>query len=328
MRFSEQSILLETRKRVKKMSTAEYDEGLVSGTALGERSVTNCLEIDPSIFQSCFNRKPFLIAHHLSDHPLFNLSRLLDLSVRLPADNVEYNAGDVGVSLDPTLTPRTGLSVQETIRRIEACRSWMVLKNVELDSEYRALLDNCLEEIKVFSELLSKGMCKREGFIFITSPLSVTPYHIDIEHNFLLQIRGTKTINTFNKSDRSILSELELEAFYSGAHRNLLFKEEYQDKALTFELGPGTGLHVPLTTPHWVKNGDQVSISFSITFRTEESERRSLVYAANARLRKLGLSPAPFGCSFLQDTAKYHGYRVCRRANRVMNLFRSRLPGA
>ena len=32
----------------------------------------------------------------------------------------------------------------------------------------------------------------REAFIFISSPNTVTPYHMDPEYNFLLQIRGTK----------------------------------------------------------------------------------------------------------------------------------------
>jgi hypothetical protein len=311
-------------KESQKMGMAEYEGAIVSGADSGGRTAAKYLEIDPPTFETCFDRKPFVIRHQLSDHPLFKLSRLFDLSLRLPAENVEYNAGDVGVTLDPKLTPRTGLSVQETIRRIEECRSWMVLKNVECDDEYQELLDDCLDEIKVFSEPLFKGMCKREGFVFITSPGSVTPYHIDIEHNFLLQIRGTKTMNTFDKWDRSILSEQELEAFYSGAHRNLSFKDEYQRKAGVFELQPGMGLHVPLTTPHWVKNGDQVSISFSITFRTSDSERQSLVYEANARLRKLGFAPAPFGRSLFQDSAKYHAYRVFRRGNLVLNRFRSR----
>jgi len=50
-------------------------------------------------------------------------------------------------------------------------------------------------------------MCEREAAIFVTSPGSVTPYHMDKEINFLLQIRGTKTISVFSASDREVLSE-------------------------------------------------------------------------------------------------------------------------
>jgi len=102
------------------------------------------LQIDSQRFQERFDRQPFLVRHRLDDHPLFSLPRLIELARALPEDQVEYNAGDVPVSLDPTRTPRTGLSIDETIRRIEECRSWMVFKNVERDPAYAALLDTCL----------------------------------------------------------------------------------------------------------------------------------------------------------------------------------------
>ncbi len=69
-------------------------------------------------------------------------------------------------------------------------------------------------------------------------------------------------------------------------------------------LKPGQGLHFPVAVPHWVKNGPEVSVSFSITFRSESSESRELIYRANARLRKLGLSPRPPGQSLLLDQTK------------------------
>jgi hypothetical protein len=102
------------------------------------------LTIDQAQFQSSFPEKPFIIQHSLNNHPLFDLGRLIELSKALPAEQVEYNSGKVPISLDPGKTPRTGLSIEETIRRIEECQSWMALKNVEIDSEYSKLLDDCL----------------------------------------------------------------------------------------------------------------------------------------------------------------------------------------
>src|SRR2546423_10649301 len=86
------------------------------------------LDIDGELFRDCFDKRPFLIGHRLGDHPLFTLPRLIELSRKLPEKNVEFNGGKVPVNLDPTLTPRTGLTIEETIRRIEECCSWMVLK--------------------------------------------------------------------------------------------------------------------------------------------------------------------------------------------------------
>src|SRR5262249_4393034 len=102
------------------------------------------LGIDPARFRARFDREPFVVDHRLSDHRLSARPRLIELARTLPEDHVEYNAGNVPVSLDPARTPRTGLSIDETIRRIEECRSWMVFKNVERDPDYRALLDACL----------------------------------------------------------------------------------------------------------------------------------------------------------------------------------------
>lgn len=274
----------------------------------------NMLELDPKTFETDFNRHAFTVRHNLADHPLFALPRLIELSQTLPEKNVEYNAGDVSISQDPTKTPRNGLSIEETLRRIEEQRSWLVLKNVEADPAYKALLDACLDEVKPLTEPIAPGMCKREAFIFVSSAGSTTPYHIDPEYNFLLQIRGTKFMTVFDREDRSILSEQELENYLSGAHRNLVFKDEYQAKGTVFELPPGVGLHVPVTAPHWVKNGDEVSISLSITFQTPENDRRRTVYRFNAELRKKGLRPVPYGRSKARDALKFNAYRVARRA--------------
>lgn len=267
------------------------------------------LILDSELFRTKFNRQPFFVAHRLCDHVLFGLPRLIELSKRLPPEDVEYNAGNMPVNMDPTLTPRTGLSIEETICRIEECGSWLVMKWVEHDPEYRTLLDECLDEVKNYTEPLAPGMFQREGFIFISSPLSVTPYHMDPEYNFLLQIRGTKTIHVF---DRSCATEEEREARFIGGHRNLAFKDEYQARAMTFELTPGAGVHVPVAAPHWVKNGDGVSISFSLTFRAPASERESFLYRVNARLRQHGLNPTPVGQSSFRDALKIYGFRVLR----------------
>ncbi|MGH7339997.1 MAG: cupin-like domain-containing protein, partial [Candidatus Rokuibacteriota bacterium] len=242
-----------------------------SMSAPARERVSSLLQIDPPRFREHFDRRPFRVRHRLAEHPLFALPRLIELARALLEDRVEYNAGDVPVSLDPARTPRTGLSIGETIRRIEECRSWMVFKNVERDREYRALLDTCLDQVREHSEAACPGMGRREGFIFVSSPGSVTPYHMDPEHNFLLQIRGRKQVSLFDGEDRALVSERELETYYARGHRNLAFDDANQDKAHAFELAAGDGLYFPVTWPHWVKNGPEVSVSFSITFRTASS---------------------------------------------------------
>ena len=282
------------------------------------------LELDKATFASKFNREPFTIRHRLAGHPLFALPRLIELARRLPAEHVSYNSGDVPVTTGLYKGPRTGLSIEETIRQIEQCRSWAVLKFVEGDPEYRRLLDDCLDEIKPLSEPVAPGMQKRQGFIFISSASSVTPYHMDPEYNFLLQIRGSKKITIWDPADRSVLSERELEDYYSEREFQIAFKEEYRAKAKRFTLAPGLGLHFPVTAPHFVENGDEVSISFSITFQTPASERRRFLYGANARLRELGLNPAPVGQSALRDSTKQIAFRAVRFAKGVLSGSRAK----
>jgi hypothetical protein len=263
------------------------------------------IDVDPEVCSAYFDKKPFHVSHALSNHRLFALPRLLELARSLPEAFVEYNAGALPVGVTAAQTPRTGLSAEETVRRIAECGSWMVLKRVEQSAEYAHLLDSCLDDVAAQAGAALPEMMRREGFIFLSSPGAVTPFHLDPEHNFLLQIRGTKTVSMWDRDDRFVLPDQELETFYSAfVHRNLPWKDVFQTTAWTVPLAPGQGLHFPVAVPHWVKNGPEVSVSFSITFRSRSSQARELLYRANARLRKLGLSPRPPGESVLLDQTK------------------------
>ena len=111
-------------------SIAVLDEASANGVK-GETLRPRCLlELDAATLRSNLNRRPFVIGHRLADHPLFSLPRLIELSKRLPADCVAYNSGDIPLDQGLYRGPRNGLSIEETIRRIEDCRSWMVLKFV------------------------------------------------------------------------------------------------------------------------------------------------------------------------------------------------------
>jgi hypothetical protein len=277
------------------------------------------LSMEAEPFRADFNRRPFRIQHRLGDHPLFAMPRLMALAQALPQKNVEYNGGNVPVNMDPAKTPRTGLSAEETLYRIAHCQSWMALKYVEDDPEYRALLDALMDEIQIHSEPLDPGMCLRHGFIFVSSPRAITPYHMDLEYNFLLQIRGDKTANLFDGADRTLLSEEEIERQYQpGKHRNLLFQDAYQQKAMVYSLKPGDGLHFPQMSPHWIQNEGAVSVSFSITFQTAASDRKAAVHHVNRRLRAMGLHPTPPGGSRSLDAAKYLWMRVLNKVRRMM----------
>jgi hypothetical protein len=264
-----------------------------------------------------FGRLPFGVTHGLVGHPLFTLSRLCALAATLPSDQVEWNAGDVPLALDPSKTPKNGLDPIETIRRIHENRSWLVLKFVERDPEYRDVLASCLREAAKVTDAIEPGMSEPHAFIFVSSPEAVTPYHIDPEQNFLLQLAGEKTIHIWPPGDRRALPEEQLERFLRGGHRNLP-PPPVGSVGKAFVLRPGDGVHVPMTAPHWVQNGPAPSVSFSVTFRTRASLARESAVKVNAVLRGLGWRPAPVGEAPVIDGWKARGWGAVRAIARAV----------
>src|SRR5262249_16997379 len=111
-----------------------------------------------------------------------------------------------------------------------------------------------------------------------------------------------------------------LERFYAGGTRNLLrLDAEHDQLASVFNLAAGQGVHVPVTAPHWVKNGPEGSVSFSVTFRTDASDRREIPYRINHRMRHLRLRPSPVGASPATDAAKYYVFDLARRTARSLS---------
>jgi len=256
---------------------------------------------------------PGRLSHKLSGHPLLTLEALVELGKRMPRKDVEYNPGDLPFGIDPEAVGDNGLSVEETIRGIEECGSWMVLKHVNQDPAYKALLEEALGELAGVIEPVSGEILAKVGFIFVSSPGAVTPFHLDPEHNVLLQIRGSKTMMIV-PGDESVVPPEKHEAYHAGSHRNVPWRDEYGARGHKFELVPGDAVHVPLMWPHWVKNGPEPSISFSITWKShwvyQEADARGL----NHLLRKWGIepaSPAPFP---RRNTGKAYAFRAIRKA--------------
>jgi hypothetical protein len=282
------------------------------------RHQAGLIEFDPEQLAHAFDREPFALRHQLAQHPLLQLPRIIELARTLPSQSVEYNAGDIPLNQDPSLTPRNGLSIEQTLERIEDCRSWMVLKDVQNDPHYRQLLDQCLDQIQPSTEHVAPGMCQRKAFIFVSSPEAITPYHVDFEYNILLQVRGEKIITVFDPVDRAVFSEIAREQFVCGAHRNLEYEDAFAAHGRAFHLRPGLGVHVPLTSPHWVQVGDQTSVSLSITFQSARSHRLELAHLANAQLRRFGIQPRQAGDSSFRDGVKVFGYRAVRKLRHVV----------
>jgi len=268
----------------------------------------SAIEISTDDFQQNFPHQGFKVKHRLCTEPLLDLGELAKLSERLPQSSIEHNAADLAVNQQPAAVERSQYTARDAIEQLDTANTWVVLKNVETDDAYRALLHNTLEPVIQQASNTLSGIKEYEAFIFVSSPNSVTPFHIDPEHNFLLQVRGEKTVYQWDKHDTSTLDPATVEtAVYTDAHRNLEYRDEFTSRQKAFHLTPGEGLYFPVRAPHWVKNGPQPSVSFSITFRSSQSEREFRLYRRNGKLRSLGRQTLPVHqyplLDLLRDTA-------------------------
>ncbi|RXS96742.1 cupin domain-containing protein [Silvibacterium dinghuense] len=217
---------------------------------------------------------------------------------------IYFDSGQVQVDQRWDSVPRRPLTMEEAFDSIENSGAWMIFRRVHLDPDYNDILEECLRDVKALSgRRIEEDRKSQEAMIFVTSPNRITSYHIDRECNFLMQVRGTKTIHIFNRDDREVTPEQELETFWSRDNNAGIYKQQYEDRAHVFAMQPGDGVHIPVNSPHWLQNGNNISISLSISYQQKDSNRK-YVYQANYYLRKFGLHPTPPGQHAMLDRGK------------------------
>jgi hypothetical protein len=263
------------------------------------------------------------LRHDLHRHPLLQLPKLVELGHRLAQRGSVRSHNDQaseGTSFNhaPELHP-PGQSVEESLRQLESAHCWMSLQNVQQDPEYRRLVDEVLDYVKPVVDAQDPGMCFRGGWIFVTSPGAVTPFHMDTENSLFFHIRGEKRFNAWDPSDREILPEEALELFHGESKRDrLVWSDAFLSRAHRFDFQPGEGAFLPVTAPHMVRNGDTVSISMSCTYYSDRTRRLRRIYRANHKLRTLGLTPRPVGQMPLVDAAKSAAVWLVQNGRRVL----------
>ncbi len=269
------------------------------------------------LFAADYPELPHILPHQLGRHPLLELEALAALAEVLPRTSIEYNKADQPIGVNGKPDP-TGIPIGETIRNIAQTGSWAVLKNIEQAPAYAALLADLLAEISPEIEAKTGRMLKTQGYIFISSPGAVTPYHFDPEHNILLQLRGSKVMTQFPAGDPAYAPDEVHEAYHTGGGRELTWHDELASGGTEFLLGAGDALFVPVMAPHFVRNGPEPSVSLSITWRSEWSFAEADARAFNAVIRRIGLKPVSTRRWPYRNAFKAIGWRVIRKlCNRV-----------
>jgi len=266
------------------------------------------------------------IQHTFHRHPLMRLDALAALAKRLyPSKQCRFTRGVATPSspFDHEDSDALGRSIDEVFDHIEDPRSWVALYNVETDPLYGAFLGEVANAVRPLVERHEPGMTNVGGFIFISAPPAVTPFHIDRENNFWLQIRGRKLMSVWDHRDRVSVSAADRETFIVHDD-NVPYRQACEGRSHDFDVGPGDGVYFPSTSPHmtrsdrsWTKPGDGVSISIGVVFYTDYTRRLAYVNAWNQFLRRRGLEPKDPGESDWQDRIKevfgraliWHGVR-------------------
>jgi hypothetical protein len=270
-------------------------------------------------FVGAYPTRPRRLAHGLAGHPLLSLEALLQLAGRMRPETIEYNAAiDLPMGIANADTPQNGLTIHETIERIGECGSWVLLKYIEQDPAYAALMREVLDEIEPLVARKTGAMMRLEGFIFVSSPEAITPLHFDPEYNILFQSRGSKTMTLFPQSDPDIISDRFFEAYFAGGPRNLPWKDEWASRGLQIDIAPGEAIFVPILAPHWVKVHGEVSISLSLTWRSEWSFHHADACRFNRRVRQWGLSPARPVLWPGDNRLRSYGHRALARLDRAL----------
>jgi ribosomal protein L16 Arg81 hydroxylase len=117
--------------------------------------------------------------------------------------------------------------------------------------------------------------------------------HFDVEHSFLLQVKGVKHVTVASFEDDPAALQRERDRYVDGRECDF---EAMEAVAETFTLEPGVGVYLPSYIPHWVETEAGVSISFSIPFHTKFVEQAEAVSRINKRMQNTspgGGAPEP-----------------------------------
>ncbi len=288
------------------------------------RSAARWIETDAAAWAGDYNRRPFPIRHRLADHPLLGFDALCALCRRLPPDDVKLRTGIVPIDVDfnSSLDGRhqQGLILDDALANLQARQAYVAIYNPERDPAYRPLFETLVGEIALLTERLDSAITWHSSYIFLSAQASVTPYHMDREMNFLMQVRGTKTVRLWDPFDDEVMTPEQKDRLLAdlGAARPG-YQPALESKAMRFELAPGMGVHHPFIAPHLVHTGPDLSITVAVTYRTRTSDVWSDAHRFNARLRRLGLHPGPVRRRPLVDLAKADMLRAIRGARRVIH---------
>jgi hypothetical protein len=275
------------------------------------------------------DREAFKFQHKLMGHPALSLENLARVIPALPKQQVMYSKGllDTHADFETTFRKRPrDQTIEETIENIRNKDSYIMVSSPEVDSSFAPVYAQLLNDVNKLINKRGVGTHALEPklYLFIASPSSITPFHLDRYSTFLMQFRGSKEVSVFPQWDEKVVSAASRESYVAYANTHLPWGEEKNRHASKFSFKPGDALHIPFVAGHHVKNGaEDISISMSIIFNTAQTAawRKALVFnhASRKILSRIGMEPPSVGSSALLDHSRA---RLLPIAQRAMKLIR------
>jgi hypothetical protein len=269
---------------------------------------TTRIRFDQREMREKFDRQPFLVPHNLAGDPLFTFESLAELALRRPAGDVLHRIGKVPVDAqldDAHLKHPLRHSLRDTLDNFDALKAVVTINFPENDPRYRPLVQEVIAEVKRAIEPLGETMTWYATYVFLSTPGSLTPYHMDRELNFLLQVEGRKRVQLWDPWDQRVMTTQQVEELFAlwGAKPRPGWTAQLAPLASETIIQPGVGIHHPFIAPHLVETLER-SVSWAITFRTRSTDRTTELAKINHRLRRLGMRPGRPGQGGVADAVK------------------------
>lgn len=262
-----------------------------------------------------YNKSPYLVAHRLHEQELFGFPAVCRLAKRMPSHQVVLRRGRIpeSTSFRLSLATENGLELSDSPDRFVADGLYLYVANPEFDPEYRDIIFRLLGQLAAAIRRIDERITWFSTYFFVSSMESVTPYHMDREMNYLLQIAGEKKVRLWNQDDPRVMSPFDKELILSYVGEKPGCRPEAEALSQQYVLTPGVGVHHPFMAPHLVNTTSGLSVSLAFTYRTVRSDRQTRAHHFNYMMRRLGMSPRVAGGLGLRNRTKSAAERVYSR---------------
>ena len=241
---------------------------------------------DANKHAAVWGHQPLRLQHRLHLHPLFSRDGLAKLVQSYPEG--KYLLALMGAQGKPKSWRHgtiQGLSGEQVIEAIANGRLWLNLLHVnDVDPRYDALLDEIFADIKAHVPQ-HQHVRRRFCGILISSPGAQVYYHFDTTGQSLWQIIGGKRVYVYPPTPPLLtFPSLEDVTLYRD-EVGIKYEDWYDNYATVQDLHPGQMMHWPLNAPHRIENYDELSVSMTVEYSTDEIWRRTMLNNANGIIR-------------------------------------------